>query len=113
MTSTATKKFRAQRMTLDMPREGLPVWTNITVQVVFKDADYQTVQIIDRVLNITRQFEQFAQHTVTITDPITGQTVTLSGAGVGLAISEFVIGWMVQDIPHTAINAVGDVVQGS
>jgi len=109
----STKKLRAQRMTLDMPREGLPVWTNVTLQVVIKDADYQTVQVIDRVRSISRQFDQFAQHTVTITDPITGQTVTLSGAGVGLAISEFVKGWMVQDIPHTAINAVGDVVQGS
>jgi len=111
--STSTKKLRAQRMTLDMPREGLPVWTNVTVQVVVKDADYQTVQIIDRVLNISRQFDEFAQNTVTITDPITGQPITLSGAGVGLAISEFVKGWMVQDIPNTSINAVGDVVQGS
>ena len=100
-------------MTLDMPREGLPVWTNVTVQIVVKDADYQTVQIIDRVLNINRQIDDFAQNTVTVTDPVTTKTITISGAGVGVAISEFVKTWMIEDIPDTSINAMGDVVQGS
>ena len=106
------KKYRAQRITLDTPREGFPVWTNVIVQVVVKDDEYQTVQIIDRVTNITREFDQFASQTVTITDPVTSQAMTMSGAGLGVAIGEMVKAWMLEDIPDTHINEVGDVIQG-
>ncbi|CAB4197569.1 hypothetical protein UFOVP1309_22 [uncultured Caudovirales phage] len=107
-----TKKFRASRIGLDIPREGDPAWVNVIVQVNIKDADYKTVQVIDRADNITRKLEDFAQDTVSFTDPITGAPIIISGAGVGMSISEFVKTWMVQDIPNTSINAMGDVVQG-
>ena len=110
---TATKKIRASRIGLDIPREGDPAWVNVIVQVIVKNADYQTVQVIDRAHNITRTLGDFAEDTKTITDPVTGQAITISGAGVGAAISEFVKSWMLQDIPGTSINAAGDVVQGS
>ena len=109
----STKKFRASRINLDMPREGDPPWVNVIVQVNIKDADYQTVQVIDRVGNITRKLEDFAPETVTIDDPVMGQQVTISGAGVALAVSKITKNFMVKDLPGTSINAAGDVVQGS
>lgn len=108
-----TKVLRAPNIKIETPRKGDPAWVNIILQWVIQDAMHQTMQVIDRVGSITRKFEDFAQDTITITDPVTGAIITISGAGVGEAISEFVKSWMLQDIPGTSINAAGDVVQGA
>ena len=106
-----TRKLRAQKITLDMPREGQPVWADIVIQVVVKDAEYKTTQVIDRVYKINRIFGDFAATLVTITDPITGQQPTISGAGVGQGISELVRGWMLEEIAGAMVNSVNDIVQ--
>jgi hypothetical protein len=106
-----TRKLRAQKITLDMPREGQPVWADIVIQVCVKDDDYETIQVIDRRYKINRTFDDFAGSLVTFTDPVTGQQITLSGAGVGQGISELVRGWMLDELPGAVVNDRGDIVQ--
>jgi hypothetical protein len=106
-----TKKLRAQKIILDMPREGHPVWANIVIQVCVKDDDYETIQVVDRRYQINRIFGDFAASMVTFTDPVTGQQITLSGAGVGQGISELVRGWMLAELPGAVVNDRNDIVQ--
>ncbi len=105
-------KYRAQQVTLDLPTEESEVWIRCMIQKVIKNDDYQTVQTIDRVSDIHRRFSEFMLQTQTLQDPVTGDTLEISGAGLGLAVSAFVKRWMLEDILGTINNEHGDIVKG-
>jgi hypothetical protein len=105
------KKIRAQQITLELPTEGAEVWVRAMIQTVYKDANYQTVQTVDRTNSLHRRFSEFALQTETVQDPVTGQTTTLSGAGLALAVSAFVKAWILEDTPGATLNAEDDIIQ--
>lgn len=107
---THTIKLRAQQIQIDLPVEGAYVWVRAILQRVVKNEDYQTIQTVDRVEQVNRMAENFQMEIRSFTDPVTGQQVTLSGAGLAMSVSEFCKGWMLQDIPNTALNDQGDVI---
>lgn len=104
------KKIRAQQITLELPTEGAEVWVRAMIQAVYKDADYQTVQTVDRTSALHRRFSEFVLQVETVSDPVTGQTTTLSGAGLALAVSAFVKAWILQDTPGATLNAADDII---
>ncbi len=103
------KKVRAQQITLELPAEGAEVWVRAMIQTVIKDASYSTVQTIDRTAALHRRFSEFAMQVEPIQDPVTGQTMAISGAGLALAVSAFVKTWILADITGSTINAEGDI----
>jgi hypothetical protein len=106
-----TRKLRAQKIVLDMPREGQPIWVNISIQACIKDNGYNTIQVVDRRYQIARSFDDFAASLITIVDPVTGNEITLSGAALGQGISELVRSWMLAELPSAAINDRNDIIQ--
>ena len=46
----------------------------------------------------------------TVQDPVTGQPLVISGAGLALAVSAFVKTWILTDTPGSTLNAAGDIV---
>lgn len=105
-------KLRTQQITLDLPMEDAEVWVRAVLQKVIKDADYRTIQTVDREGAVNRLFSEFATTRLTIIDPVLGQEITLSGAGLGVAVGEFVKQWMLEDVSGTFINDRGDVIKG-
>lgn len=104
------KKVRAQQITLELPTEEAEVWVRAIIQTVYKDGNYNTVQTVDRTASLHRRFSEFAMQLETLQDPVTGQALTISGAGLALVVSAFVKAWMLTDTPGSTLNAAGDIV---
>lgn len=103
------KKLRAQQISIDLPTEEGEVWLNATLQTIVKDQDYKTVQRIDRTEQTHRKLSDVATQVEQMYDPVTGQTLNVSGYGVALLIKMFVVSWMQQD--HGGeINEIGDLI---
>lgn len=47
--------------------------------------------------SVTRIFGVVKTQTTTITDPVTGKEITISAAGVQIALREFFIAWLTED----------------
>lgn len=104
------KKVRAQQIVLDLPTEEAEVWIRAVIQTVFKDADYNTVQTVDRTAALHRRFSEFATQVETVQDPVIGQSLAISGAGIAMAVSAFVKTWILADTPGAVLNESGDIV---
>jgi hypothetical protein len=104
-------KIRSQHIAIDLPLEGALPWVRATLQRCTKDENYQTVQTVDRVGFVHRSLADFAAQMTTITDPVTGQTHTVSGVGVALLIGAMVSAWIVED-RGGIINEHDDIIEG-
>ena len=103
------KKIRAQKISIDIPKEDSEPYAEVVVQTVIKDANYVTTQLIDRSHNTGRFVKHFATQIVTIEDPVTGSIITVSGAGATLIIKAIVGQWLVTDFNGT-LNDKLDVI---
>lgn len=109
---TNTKKLRVSQLIVEIPVEESPVFVRIVIQRVVKNADYETIQTVDRVDAINRIFSQYGTNIHTFNDPVLGTILRISGAGLGNAIGEFTKAWMLEDIENTTRNERGDIVEG-
>lgn len=103
-------KLRSKRITIELLTEDSPVWVRAELQRVVKDALYNTLQVVDGVGFVHREFSEFALQTIAITDPVTQQQVTVSGAGIALLIRDLVCQWMIAD-RGGSLNQFGDVIE--
>lgn len=108
----STEKIRAQSVSIEVLTESCEPWVHCVLQKVFKDAEYKTVQTVDRTGGLHRLLSEFATEVREIQDPVTGQQLVISGAGLGLAVSEFVKQWILADVPGCTTNEYGDIVRG-
>jgi len=105
------KKLRAQKIEIDLPTEDAPVWIHAVVQRVIKDDEsYETKQVTDMVAHVNRSITNVSMEMETIYDPVTQQTVTVSGAGASIIIKAFVLRWLAEDFKGT-LNDVGDFIE--
>lgn len=104
------EKTRAQQITIDLPTEDSMVWVRAALQTVIKNDSYNTIQTIDRTAFVTRNMGQFATQILEFTDPVTGATQNISGAGVASAITAFVRSWILSDLGGS-INEHDDIVK--
>jgi len=107
------KKLRAQQIVIDLPTETAPVWVWVAWQRCIKDADYKTTQTVDQVVNTNASLSSFATKIESITDPVTGQTVTASGAAVAMLIKQFAQSWVMPQFPGSYVNERGDIIEGT
>lgn len=103
-------KIRAQQIVLDMPTEAAEVWARVMVQKVVKDADYNTIQVIDRTGHIHREMSDFYGQIVTVIDPLSNAEVTVSGAAISAAMAEMVKAWMLAEHRGAVENEYGDII---
>jgi hypothetical protein len=105
------RKLRAQKISIDLPTETATPWVNVIWQLVRKDAaTYVTVQTIDRVDESAKPLMAFAMEAKTVSDPVTGQDITVSGAGMAELIKAFVSDWIMAENPGSFINEHGDII---
>ena len=103
------KKLRSQKITIDLPTETAPVWVQAVIQTVYKNENYETTQTVDKTGYVYRTLMDFVTQMETVTDPITGQTITCSGAAAAELIKRFVLSWMAVDYNGT-INDKNDLI---
>lgn len=104
-------KIRSQQIVIDLPTEAGEVWVRSTLQKCIKDdATYATRQVIDRVGYVHRAASEIAFQMITFTDPVTGQNLTVSGAGAATLIRDMVSSWILQD-RGGVLNAHGDIIE--
>ena len=102
-------KIRTQQIVIDLPTETAEPWIRATLQEVFKNADWETKQTVDCFGAVHRHINEFATQVVTIEDPVLGTMVSISGAGLAIAITEMVTVWILQDIKNTRINEHNEI----
>jgi hypothetical protein len=107
------KKIRAQQIVIDLPTETAPVWVWVSWQRCVKNDSYVTTQTVDQVINTNAALSTFATKIESITDPVTGQTVTASGAGVATLIKQFAQSWVMPQLPGSYVNEHGDIIEGT
>lgn len=93
------KAIRTSTINIDtIDPDGLQ-WVNALVQSVELDANGNILCISPRVKQLHRRIDLVATEMVSVTDPVTKVTTTLSVAGIGTAITMIIIKWMLQDNP--------------
>jgi len=107
------RKIRASQIVIDMPTEDAPVWVWATWQRCIKDADYRTTQTVDGVLNTNASLSSFAMQIESVVDPVTGQTVTASGAAVAMLIKQLALTWALPRYPGSYVNDQGDLIEST
>lgn len=97
-------KTRASEIVIQNPETGRgdKVVTFATEHVTFLDGERQTAisgaPVVRRVADV-------AAETVTVVDPGTGQTVTISVAGIAAAIEQAYVDWYQEDVAAAAAAA--------
>ena len=106
------KKIRAQQIVIDLPTETAPVWVWVSWQRCIKDAEYRTIQIMDQVLNTNAALTSFATTIKTVVDPVTGASITASGAGAATLIKAFAQDWALTHLPSGSyVNEHKDIIE--
>lgn len=90
-------KLRAQQVVIDTPQEGGNIWINTVIQKLIKNEEGEITQRIDRAYETHRSLSEVFEETKTIMDPVTGQRLTVSGAGAAMIVKAFVLSWMQED----------------
>lgn len=97
--------IRTAKLTIDIPVPGAePFISGILQKVVVNEFD-EVVQVIPRQDNVYRRASKIALELTTITDPVTGQEITLSGAGMSVAITAAFCRWIIEDLAEDGIAA--------
>ena len=79
------------------------------IQKVIKNDAYKTIQVVDRVDYIHNSLTNFATQIHTIQDPVLGNDITISGAGIALVIRAFAHDWIGNSYDG-ATNEHGDFI---
>ena len=107
-------KLRTQKVEIDLPTEVSEVWVRAVLQEVMKDPEtYDSGQMVDRVGFVYRRESDFIMDFISVTDPVTQQPITASGAGIALLVKHIILKWIHEDKGGT-VNEHGDlIIEGS
>lgn len=87
-------RLRSQKIEIDLPTELSEPWVHVVVQKLILNNEGNTIQTLDRNSHIYKSINDYAMQLVNFTDPVTQQQYTISGAGLGQAITNMVLTWM-------------------
>lgn len=91
------QKVRTNKITISTPYNGSKVMSFRNEKITLVDGN-ETGR--DRAPNTTRNFDEVVAETITITDPVTNEEITISVAGVATAIEEAYVKWWNEDNPE-------------
>lgn len=97
--------LRTQKLAIDIPVPDAEPWINGIIQHVIVDEQDNIHQIVDRSVQVHRRSSDILTDTTTYTDPVTLETVTVSGAGLQVAITQIVSQWIIEDCAAKGITA--------
>ena len=94
-------KLRTQQVVIDMPKEGQDIWMHITLQKVDKDDEGNTVNVSPRNEQIHKIASKMATDMYTFFDPVQQKDITISGAGIHMAMAEAILNWTAEEFDGT------------
>jgi hypothetical protein len=90
------KKIRTKKITIHNPYEG-------EKKMVFRNEERTLIDNVStgvkNISNTVRSFDNVITETITITDPVTQQEITMSVAGIATAIEDLYVRWWNEDNP--------------
>lgn len=104
-----SKKYRAQQIVIEVPREGEEAWIQIVVQEVIKNEKGDIINVIPRAQHVHKQGNEIGFDIYNYLDPILKETRQISGYGLQLAISSAVVDWM-KDKFGGEVDSAGDLI---
>jgi hypothetical protein len=88
------KTYRTKSITISLPKPNSYSWIEYVLQEYIVDADGNPVQLIDDIERVSKRFDHVYTDMVTFADPMTGQSYTISVAGLSRAIKAAIIKWV-------------------
>jgi len=85
-----TEHHRASKIIIDIPKEDSEPWVHVTIDLLLKDDNEITQNVIPRVAYISKPLSEIASEMYDFNDPILQKDNTLSGYGLAQAISSYV-----------------------
>ena len=101
--STRTR-YRASQVIIDTPKTDGEVLINTSVQKLEIGDDGKVVTEYPRTQYIHKIASHIATDIVTVYDPVLGHDVTLSIAGIHLAVQAHVVEWIMEKYPNTVLE---------
>lgn len=106
------KALRTGKIEIDTQKINEAQWIVATIQSLDLDNDNKILSEDFRDGKIFKKVTDVALETVTITDPVTQQEITLSVAGLGTAIKAILIKWILEENPNSTYDAeIGMVIK--
>jgi len=91
--------IRTGHIEIDTVKLHGPKWISASLQTLEIDPDGNVLSERMRDKKLYRKVTDVAMQTVTTTDPVTGQAVTVSVAGLGALVKAAMISWMLDGSP--------------
>lgn len=106
--------YRTQRLVIDLPTPYAEPWISCMLQHLSVDENDTILEINDRVKMLYKRMSDCATEGITFTDPVTQVEHTVTGAGIGSAITAMVCKWIIRDLEAQGkvayVNEFGRVV---
>lgn len=91
-------KLRSQQLIIDMPKEGEEIWVHSILQKVEKDVETgEIINTTPRSGEIHKTVSEYQTTFFTFFDPVLQKEITISGAGIHMALAEAILGWIAED----------------
>ena len=90
-------RIRSPRMVIETPSTGSSPWVSLMTQKVIENDQGEVIQVIDRTGLIYRNIPQIATQMFDAYDPVTGQTLKVSMAGIGSLITAAAATFLAED----------------
>lgn len=101
---TIIKAIRAQRVDIDIQKPTSVQWVTVDTHLVEYDELGKITSLGDRDGKIHRRVDVVATEIQSFTDPVTGQRIDISVAGIGIAISQAVTRWIIENNPGSTYD---------
>ena len=86
-------RLRVQKIVIDTPLSDSEPWVQLTIQRIEMDDDFNTLNTVDRWKQIHKRLSEFATDIVSFDDPILVSENSISGIGLGNALTSMCISW--------------------
>lgn len=96
-------ELRAQQIIIDTPRIDAVPFIAIVVQRLIYNNEGALIQTINREKMINRSLTKVATHLYLYTDPVIQSFDTISGAGLGDAITYAARQWILEEYPEAEL----------
>ena len=85
-----TEKFRASKIAIEIPKPDSEPWVHITVNKMFLNEAGDIVSNVPMFAYISKPLSQIGMNSYLFADPVTQETLEISGYGLAEAITSYV-----------------------
>lgn len=102
--------IRTEVIEIDLIEPDGIQWVTASIQKVQLDADNKIISVVAKDDKMYRRIDKVIFEQITFIDPITQQEITMTIAGLGVAIKTAMVAWMIENNPNAHYEAETDLV---